>query len=166
MHLLSPYPSAHKMNLIKRNCQFTSSKLCRDAYSMGQLSSNLTYFDGIIKLKYENGDTAPPGPRQTQIAFLCDKLAGVGSPLLVTTNSTVITEIEWKTEYACPNVPVECMATNADKTKQYDLSRLVYTCYIYKTHHRQGKILLHSIVTVLGNLKFFHKFSATVFFFF
>ncbi|KAK3097797.1 hypothetical protein FSP39_013248 [Pinctada imbricata] len=107
-------------------CQIKHGGSPSEAYNAGQVNTNVTYFDGIIKLTYKNGDAVenskPSVSRETQIAFECDRKAGIGSPSFIPNNITGVLEFEWKTEYACPNIPVECSVTA--NGKQYDLSSL------------------------------------------
>ncbi|XP_013417456.1 cation-independent mannose-6-phosphate receptor [Lingula anatina] len=95
-------------------------------WNLGEPSTSLSYYDGLINLTYSNGDnynSHPPRPRVTEIAFLCDLDAGRGSPVWVQeTNRSYV--FEWKTKYACPDVPIECVATDEVTGKQYDLSSL------------------------------------------
>lgn len=100
----------------------------RDAFVTGQANTNLTYYDGLVKIKYEQGamyNSNPPTPRRTEITLICDRHAGRGSPVFVDeglTSSGTYT-FAWNTEYACPSSPIECTATGGGR--QYDLSRYV-----------------------------------------
>ena len=96
-----------------------------DAFNTGQANSTIKYFDGMVKVVYDNGDpynSQPPVSRRTEIAMLCDRKAGNGVPQYVhEANNTY--SFTWNTMYACPNQPLECMASNPNGKKQYDLSR-------------------------------------------
>lgn len=53
------------------------------AWSLGALSSKLSYYDGMIQLTYKNGtpyNNENQTPRSTLITFLCDREAGIGQP--------------------------------------------------------------------------------------
>lgn len=100
----------------------------RDAFVTGQANTNLTYYDGLVKIKYEQGamyNSNPPTLRRTEITLICDRHAGRGAPVFVdegqTTSGTYT--FSWNTEYACPSSPIECTATGGGR--QYDLSRYV-----------------------------------------
>ncbi|XP_062610067.1 cation-independent mannose-6-phosphate receptor-like [Saccostrea cucullata] len=108
-------------------CQIKHGGTANDAFVTGQANSNLTYYDGFIKIKYENGasyNSKPPVSRRTEITLICDRQAGPGSPQYV--DEGLITPatytFSWKTEFACPSSPIECTATGGGK--QYDLSSL------------------------------------------
>uniref|UniRef100_A0A8B9Q7D4 Insulin like growth factor 2 receptor n=1 Tax=Apteryx owenii TaxID=8824 RepID=A0A8B9Q7D4_APTOW len=105
-------------------CQVTQSK--DQSWSLGLPSSKLTYYDGLIQLIYRNG-TAYNDEKKTQratlITFLCDHEAGIGQPeYQVEDNYTY--NFRWYTEYACPEIPLECVVTDPNTMDQYDLSRL------------------------------------------
>lgn len=60
-------------------CIFSS----KDAWSLGMPSSELSYYDGMIELNYQNGtvyNNEEHIQRSTHITFLCDRDAGVGQP--------------------------------------------------------------------------------------
>uniref|UniRef100_A0A8B9Q9A9 Insulin like growth factor 2 receptor n=1 Tax=Apteryx owenii TaxID=8824 RepID=A0A8B9Q9A9_APTOW len=105
----------------------TKSAACQDqSWSLGLPSSKLTYYDGLIQLIYRNG-TAYNDEKKTQratlITFLCDHEAGIGQPeYQVEDNYTY--NFRWYTEYACPEIPLECVVTDPNTMDQYDLSRL------------------------------------------
>ena len=95
-----------------------------NSYNTGQASSKLQYYDGFINLTYPNGDLYRSNiSRTTEIAFLCDRDAGIGKPEFVTEDHGY--NFKWFTSYACPNPPVECTVTDTIRNKQYDLSGLV-----------------------------------------
>uniref|UniRef100_A0A8C4P4C4 Insulin like growth factor 2 receptor n=1 Tax=Dromaius novaehollandiae TaxID=8790 RepID=A0A8C4P4C4_DRONO len=105
-------------------CQVTHSK--DQSWSLGLPSSKLSYYDGLIQLTYKNG-TAYNDEKKTQratlITFLCDREAGVGQPeYQVEDNYTY--NFRWYTEYACPEIPLECVVTDPNTMDQYDLSSL------------------------------------------
>ena len=79
---------------------------------------NLTYTDGT---KY-NDDAKTP--RKSEIAFLCDPDAGVGTPkYLDEIASDHYYGFEWRTSYACPTQPMECTVTDINTGQEYDLSK-------------------------------------------
>ncbi|NWU92230.1 MPRI protein, partial [Upupa epops] len=105
-------------------CQVTHSK--DRSWSLGMPSSKLSYYDGLIQLTYKNG-TAYNDEKKTQrstlITFLCDRQAGIGQPeYQVEDNYTY--NFRWYTEYACPEIPLECVVTDPNTMDQYDLSSL------------------------------------------
>ena len=103
-------------------CQI-SKKKNQNSYNTGQASSKLLYYDGFINLTYPNGDLYRSNiSRTTEIAFLCDRDAGIGKPEFVTEDHGY--NFKWLTSYACPNPPVECTVTDTIRNKQYDLSGL------------------------------------------
>lgn len=108
-------------------CQVKHGGTAADAFVTGQANTNLTYYDGLVKIKYEQGamyNSNPPTPRRTEITLICDRHAGRGTPVFVdegqTTSGTYT--FSWNTEYACPSSPIECTATGGGR--QYDLSSL------------------------------------------
>ncbi|NWJ02858.1 MPRI protein, partial [Crypturellus undulatus] len=105
-------------------CQVTRSN--EQSWSLGLPSSKLSYYDGLIQLTYRNG-TAYNDEKKTQratlITFLCDHGAGKGQPeYQVEDNYTY--NFRWYTEYACPEIPLECVVTDPNTMDQYDLSSL------------------------------------------
>nr|XP_006818196.1 PREDICTED: cation-independent mannose-6-phosphate receptor-like [Saccoglossus kowalevskii] len=99
-----------------------------NAWITGLPSSELEYYDGVIRLTYSNGDpyrTTNNGQinRQTQIAFLCKPDAGNGTPEFIGEGNYTYS-FRWYTKYACPQIPIECTVTDPDTHKQYDLSSL------------------------------------------
>lgn len=96
------------------------------AVNTGVVNSNLTYYNGILKLIYKDGDkyhTIPPTSRTTVITFLCSKGDKIGHPEFIEeTNMTYW--FSWYTQYACTSPPVECTFTDETTKKQYDLSHL------------------------------------------
>ena len=98
----------------------------RNSFVLGQANSNLTYYDGLVKVKYDHGElynSQPPTPRRTEITLICDRQAGRGHPVFVDegVTTTGAYTFSWNTEYACPSSPIECTATGGGR--QYDLSR-------------------------------------------
>ncbi|KAH0622428.1 hypothetical protein JD844_024730, partial [Phrynosoma platyrhinos] len=62
-------------------CQVTKSG--SDAWSLGAANAELSYYDGMIQLNYQNGtpyNNAKHTQRSTHITFLCDREAGPGLP--------------------------------------------------------------------------------------
>ncbi|OXB70385.1 UNVERIFIED_CONTAM: hypothetical protein H355_002798, partial [Colinus virginianus] len=105
-------------------CQVTQRK--DQFWSLGLPNSKLSYYDGLIQLSYKNG-TAYNNEKKTQrstlITFLCDRQAGIGQPeYQVEDNYTY--NFRWYTEYACPELPLECIVTDPNTMDQYDLSSL------------------------------------------
>ena len=93
---------------------------------LGQSSSELNYFDGMINLTYTGGtpyhDTAST-PRKTEIAFLCDSTKGVGTPVYLSESTSKHAYLfEWYTSYACPDQAIECTAIDPNTGQEYDLS--------------------------------------------
>ncbi|XP_064014257.1 cation-independent mannose-6-phosphate receptor [Pogoniulus pusillus] len=106
-------------------CQVTTQSK-DEFWSLGLPSSRLSYYDGLIQLTYKNG-TAYNDEKKTQrstlITFLCDQQAGKGQPEYQTEDNYTY-NFRWYTEYACPEMPVECVVTDPNTMDQYDLSRL------------------------------------------
>uniref|UniRef100_A0A6Q2XKG2 Insulin-like growth factor 2 receptor n=1 Tax=Esox lucius TaxID=8010 RepID=A0A6Q2XKG2_ESOLU len=104
-------------------CQVDQSSI---SWSLGQFSTELSYYDGMIKLSYANGsqyNNVQQTLRSTLISFLCDRQAGAGKPeFQVEDNYTY--NFRWYTSYACPERPHECMVTDPITLDQYDLSSL------------------------------------------
>lgn len=53
------------------------------AWSLGEVNSHLSYYDGLIQLTYSNGSRYNDDrhtARSTLISFLCDPDAGAGHP--------------------------------------------------------------------------------------
>ncbi|XP_062428306.1 cation-independent mannose-6-phosphate receptor isoform X2 [Rhea pennata] len=105
-------------------CQVTQSK--NQSWSLGLPSSKLSYYDGLIQLTYKNG-TAYNDEKKTQratlITFLCDREAGIGQPEYQIEDQYTY-NFRWYTEYACPEIPLECIVTDPNTMDQYDLSSL------------------------------------------
>lgn len=100
-----------------------------DTYVSGQFNSNLTYFDGVIKLKYSNGTKyrdLNKTSRSAEIVFICDESNDVdmsGNPKLEHVTETDHSYFfRWYTKYACPDFEniVPCLWTNG--THSVDLS--------------------------------------------
>nr|CAB3255509.1 cation-independent mannose-6-phosphate receptor [Phallusia mammillata] len=97
----------------------------KHAYTTGQSSQVLTYYNGFVKLLYKDGDSYRNHlhNRSTQISFLCDTKAGAGHPQFVSEgNYTYL--FNWYTSYVCPAASTQCMATDPSSGDQYDLSSL------------------------------------------
>nr|XP_013042229.2 cation-independent mannose-6-phosphate receptor isoform X1 [Anser cygnoides] len=105
-------------------CQVTQNK--NQFWSLGLPNSKLSYYDGLIQLTYKNG-TAYNDEKKTQrstlITFLCDRQAGVGQPEYQVEDKYTY-NFRWYTEYACPELPLECIVTDPNTMDQYDLSSL------------------------------------------
>ena len=106
-----------------------------EAYVSGQANGNVTYYDGVLKLKYLNGTKyrdPQRTPRTAEIAFICDEEhAGDGEHanvrlgkgrLEMVTESNRTYFFRWYTKYACPDFEniVPCLWTNG--THSVDLS--------------------------------------------
>uniref|UniRef100_A0A8B9CPG0 Insulin like growth factor 2 receptor n=1 Tax=Anser brachyrhynchus TaxID=132585 RepID=A0A8B9CPG0_9AVES len=104
-------------------CQYSPAK---ESWLLGLPNSKLSYYDGLIQLTYKNG-TAYNDEKKTQrstlITFLCDRQAGVGQPEYQVEDKYTY-NFRWYTEYACPELPLECIVTDPNTMDQYDLSSL------------------------------------------
>nr|XP_060609655.1 cation-independent mannose-6-phosphate receptor [Anolis sagrei ordinatus] len=97
-----------------------------DKWSLGTPSSELSYYDGMIQLNYQNGtpyNNANHTQRSTHITFLCDREAGPGVPEYQAEDNFTY-NFKWYTQYACPEIPIECVVTDPHTMEQYDLSSL------------------------------------------
>ncbi|XP_051868030.1 cation-independent mannose-6-phosphate receptor [Pristis pectinata] len=95
-------------------------------WSLGVSNSRLWYYDGIIHLTYTNGtpyNNQHHTQRSALLMFLCDWDAGVGHPEFEEEDEHTY-NFKWYTEYACPEVPLECIVTDPHTKQQYDLSSL------------------------------------------
>uniref|UniRef100_A0A8C0J8H0 Insulin like growth factor 2 receptor n=1 Tax=Chelonoidis abingdonii TaxID=106734 RepID=A0A8C0J8H0_CHEAB len=110
----------------EEHCLLKSAAACQVAKNLGEPSSKLSYYDGMIQLTYKNGTTynnEEKTERSTLITFLCDYEAGIGQPeYQVEDNYTY--NFKWYTKYACPEMPLECVVTDPNTMEQYDLSSL------------------------------------------
>uniref|UniRef100_A0A6J0UVP4 Cation-independent mannose-6-phosphate receptor isoform X1 n=1 Tax=Pogona vitticeps TaxID=103695 RepID=A0A6J0UVP4_9SAUR len=96
------------------------------AWSLGMPSSELSYYDGMIQLNYQNGtpyNNEKQTKRSTHITFLCDREAGLGVPEYQAEDNFTY-NFKWYTQYACPEIPIECVVTDPQTLEQYDLSSL------------------------------------------
>ena len=111
--------------------------------SFGLFTDKLIYFDGIIKLIYENGQAYNDGThnRTSQIIFLCDVTVGRGYPTFVR-ESNFTYDFEWfvslwvlwsssnpsfitrYTSLVCPQEFFECSVTDPASHDHYDLHSL------------------------------------------
>jgi len=101
-------------------------------YSAGVANDKLSYYDGMLKLVYRDDDSyhsRPQVKRRTEIFFMCDYNAGVGSPYFKVETSHTYT-IEWYTALACLPRTLECSVTDEDQGLYYDLTRLEVCTYI------------------------------------
>uniref|UniRef100_A0A4W5NI57 Insulin-like growth factor 2 receptor n=1 Tax=Hucho hucho TaxID=62062 RepID=A0A4W5NI57_9TELE len=116
--------TAAKCPLKAGACQVDQSG--SNSWSLGEFNSQLSYYDGMIKLSYSNGsryNNMQHTLRSTMISFLCDREAGAGKPeFQVEDNYTY--NFRWYTSYACPERPHECVVTDPNTLDQYDLSSL------------------------------------------
>ncbi|KAM4632802.1 LOW QUALITY PROTEIN: cation-independent mannose-6-phosphate receptor [Polymixia lowei] len=104
-------------------CQVDKSS---NSWSLGESSSQLSYYDGLIQLSYANGsqyNNKEHTLRSTLISFLCDRDAGAGKPEFQVEDSYTY-NFRWYTSYACPERPHECVVTDPNTLEQYDLSSL------------------------------------------
>lgn len=110
------------LNICLNAVKFCS--LYRNYHNAGQASRTLHYYNGVLKLVYENGDvyrTVPPVARKTEIEFLCDAEAGIGRPRFES-EANFTYSIEWMTSYACPPMFVDCSFVDLTTKNRYDLS--------------------------------------------
>ncbi|KAJ8009057.1 hypothetical protein DPEC_G00084890 [Dallia pectoralis] len=97
-----------------------------NSWSLGDFSSVLSYYDGMITLSYANGsryNNQQHTLRSTLISFLCDRQAGAGKPEFQVEDKYTY-NFRWYTSYACPERPQECVVTDPNTLDQYDLSSL------------------------------------------
>ncbi|XP_029281689.1 cation-independent mannose-6-phosphate receptor [Cottoperca gobio] len=98
----------------------------KSSWSLGEVNSRLSYYDGMIKLTYSNGsqyNNKEHTLRSTLISFLCDPEAGAGNPEFQVEDQYTY-NFRWYTSYACPERPHECLVTDPITLEQYDLSSL------------------------------------------
>ncbi|XP_063079301.1 cation-independent mannose-6-phosphate receptor [Engraulis encrasicolus] len=101
----------------------------KKAWSLGESNGKLSYYDGMIKLKYQNGSSYNDGHgtrRSSFISFLCSRDAGHGTPEFQKEDNHTYS-FKWYTALACPERPHECLVTDPLTFKQYDLSSLSKT---------------------------------------
>uniref|UniRef100_A0A8D2Q893 Insulin like growth factor 2 receptor n=1 Tax=Varanus komodoensis TaxID=61221 RepID=A0A8D2Q893_VARKO len=101
-------------------------KAGKDAWSLGMPSSELSYYDGMIQLDYQNGtpyNNKKHTQRSTHITFLCDRETDIGVPEYQAEDNFTY-NFKWYTKYACPEIPTECVVTDPQTLEQYDLSSL------------------------------------------
>uniref|UniRef100_A0A8C0J7F8 Insulin like growth factor 2 receptor n=1 Tax=Chelonoidis abingdonii TaxID=106734 RepID=A0A8C0J7F8_CHEAB len=124
INICSSVPEEHCLLKSAAACQVAKNK--EHTWSLGEPSSKLSYYDGMIQLTYKNGTTynnEEKTERSTLITFLCDYEAGIGQPeYQVEDNYTY--NFKWYTKYACPEMPLECVVTDPNTMEQYDLSSL------------------------------------------
>ncbi|KNC77545.1 hypothetical protein, variant, partial [Sphaeroforma arctica JP610] len=107
----------------------TAEGTAEEATNMGAANGNVLYENGIIALKYTNGDPCPTDStkeRSTQITFVCNKHTGTGQPRLVLNDLDCTLGFIWETVHACSDVDasVECAFTSTFSGMPYDLSPL------------------------------------------
>ncbi|XP_013921730.1 PREDICTED: cation-independent mannose-6-phosphate receptor [Thamnophis sirtalis] len=105
-------------------CQVKKNGL--DSWNLGMPSSQLSYYNGIIQLNYQNGtpyNNAQHTTRSTHITFLCDRDANK-SVLEYQEEDNFTYNFKLYTQYACPEIATECVVTDPQTMKQYDLSSL------------------------------------------
>ncbi|XP_035630752.1 cation-independent mannose-6-phosphate receptor [Oncorhynchus keta] len=116
--------TAAKCPLKAGACQVDQSG--SNSWSLGEFNSQLSYYDGMIKLSYSNGsryNNVQHTLRSTMISFLCDREAGAGKPEFQVEDKYTY-NFRWYTSYACPERPHECVVTDPNTLDQYDLSSL------------------------------------------
>ncbi|XP_029532637.1 cation-independent mannose-6-phosphate receptor [Oncorhynchus nerka] len=116
--------TAAKCPLKAGACQVDQSG--SNSWSLGEFNSQLSYYDGMIKLSYSNGsryNNVQHTLRSTMISFLCDREAGAGKPEFEVEDKYTY-NFRWYTSYACPERPHECVVTDPNTLDQYDLSSL------------------------------------------
>ncbi|XP_071019066.1 cation-independent mannose-6-phosphate receptor-like [Oncorhynchus clarkii lewisi] len=116
--------TAAKCPLKAGACQVDQSG--SNSWSLGEFNSQLSYYDGMIKLSYNNGsqyNNMQHTLRSTMISFLCDREAGAGKPEFQVEDKYTY-NFRWYTSYACPERPQECVVTDPNSLDQYDLSSL------------------------------------------
>jgi len=94
-------------------------------HSAGIANSKLSYYDGMLKLVYKDGDSYHSARvnRSTEIIFLCDYDARDGNPSFEAETDHTYT-IKWYTAHACLPRTVECSVADENRRLYYDLSRL------------------------------------------
>uniref|UniRef100_A0AAZ3RS97 Insulin-like growth factor 2 receptor n=1 Tax=Oncorhynchus tshawytscha TaxID=74940 RepID=A0AAZ3RS97_ONCTS len=116
--------TAAKCPLKAGACQVDQSG--SNSWSLGEFNSQLSYYDGMIKLSYSNGsryNNVQHTLRSTMISFLCDREAGAGKPEFQVEDKYTY-NFRWYTSYVCPERPHECVVTDPNTLDQYDLSSL------------------------------------------
>ena len=101
-------------------------------YSAGVANNKLSYYDGMLKLVYKDGDSyhSAPVKRGSEIIFMCDYDAGNGSPYFKAETDHTYT-IEWYTALACLPRTAECSVADDARGLYYDLSRLAVFNFPY-----------------------------------
>ncbi|KAB5540056.1 hypothetical protein PHYPO_G00096970 [Pangasianodon hypophthalmus] len=97
-----------------------------NSWNLGEFSSSLSYYDGMVELDYKNGsryNNKQHTQRSTHISFLCDREAGLGKPEFQAEDEYTY-NFRWYTSYACPERPWECVVTDPVTLQQFDLSSL------------------------------------------
>ncbi|XP_063773902.1 cation-independent mannose-6-phosphate receptor [Pseudophryne corroboree] len=105
-------------------CQVTKKK--DNYWNMGLGNSKLSYYDGMIQLRYMEGtpyNDDKKTARSSLITFLCDREIDVGQPEYQKEDNYTY-NFKWYTKYACPALPVECVVVDKETNEQYDLSSL------------------------------------------
>lgn len=92
-------------------------------HNAGIANKKLSYYDGMLKLVYKDGDSylSAPVNRSTEIIFRCDYNAGDGSPYFKAETDHTYT-IEWYTALVCLPRTVECSVEDEDRGLYYDLT--------------------------------------------
>eukprot|EP01134_Creolimax_fragrantissima_P006778 CFRG6778T1 len=97
--------------------------------NMGTPSADVLFTNGVLSLKYENGDICDRYPgrnRTSQILFTCNKHAGIGRPIMTLNDNDCSVTFLWETVFACSNADesVECAFHSTYSGLPYDLSAL------------------------------------------
>ena len=97
---------------------------CNRTHSAGVANRKLSYYDGMLKLVYKDGDSYHSAPvnRSTEIIFICDDSAGDGRPYFKFETDHTYT-FEWYTALACLPHTVECSVADEGRGLYYDLTR-------------------------------------------
>ncbi|XP_058881252.1 cation-independent mannose-6-phosphate receptor [Acipenser ruthenus] len=102
-----------------------------DKYTnLGETETGPQWENGVLVLKYINGDLCPDGHRNktTIIRFKCDEDKVDSKPTLITAIEDCVYSLMWFTAAACPlkkNVHGDCKVTNPVTGHLFDLNRLI-----------------------------------------
>ncbi|BFZ10294.1 hypothetical protein BsWGS_13333 [Bradybaena similaris] len=107
-------------------CQVKTTSASAEQKKVAEPTSVLEYFDGVLNLTYTDGEpynNAAHTKRMAEIAFICDMTVDRGRPEFLEERNFTYAFL-WRTSYACPTVPIECVVTDTTSHLQYDLSSL------------------------------------------
>jgi len=84
-------------------------------WDLGLYNTDLTYADGIVTLRYVNGDVCrhTNDTRTAIIDFICDSSAGHGNPTFLYEDTDCNYIFEWTTKHACPTTKLSAGAITA-----------------------------------------------------